>query len=160
MKMKKQVSIFLFFSGFFLLPGYSNGQAEKKDLKENDLFREILLMDSVVFQAFNNRDMDQFKKLFTEDLEFYHDKGGLTGYDQTIQFLKSNTENNNRLKRQLVKESLEVYPIPGYGAMEIGQHTFCHLENGKQDCGTFKFLHIWKKINSEWKITRVISYNH
>ena len=23
--------------------------------------------------------------------------------------------------------------------MEIGEHRFCHKENGKDDCGTFKF---------------------
>ncbi len=98
--------------------------------------------------------------MFTEDLEFYHDKGGLTGYEHTIDFLKTTAQGNNQLKRELVKGSLEVYPIPGYGAMEIGMHRFCHLENGKQDCGTFKFVHIWQKKDNQWKITRVISYDH
>jgi ketosteroid isomerase-like protein len=127
---------------------------------QSDLFKEIFHLDSVLFNAFNSRDIDQFKNLFTEDLEFYHDKGGLTNYEYTIKSLKTTATLNNQLKRELIKESLEVYPIPGYGAMEIGVHTFCHNENGKQDCGTFKFVHIWKKENDEWKITRVVSYGH
>jgi hypothetical protein len=98
--------------------------------------------------------------MFAEDLEFYHDKGGLTGFGQTIDFMRSTVKNNNGLRRDLVKGSLEVYPVPDYGAMEIGSHTFCHLENNKQDCGTFKFVHIWQKKNGVWKITRVVSYDH
>lgn len=124
------------------------------------LYQEIARLDSAVFGAFNRRDQQTFQSLFAEDLEFFHDKGGLTGYQHSIDFLKKTAESNNDLKRQLVKGSLEVYPIPGYGAMQFGEHQFCHTENGKQDCGTFKFIHIWKKINNDWKITRVISYAH
>ena len=127
---------------------------------KDSLYKEIAHMDSVVFHAFNTRDIEKFKSLFNEDLEFYHDKGGLTNYEHTINFMKETAKNNTGLRRDLVKGSLEVYPIPGYGAMEIGTHTFCHLENGKQNCGTFKFVHIWQKKNGEWKITRVVSYDH
>jgi len=137
----------------------SNAQLLDSVANEN-LYKEIAHMDSSVFNAFNNRNIDQFKNLFTEDLEFYHDKGGLTNYQHTIDFMETTAKQNNQLRRELVKGTLEVYPIPGYGAMEIGIHTFCHLENDKQDCGTFKFVHVWKKINGEWKISRVISYGH
>jgi hypothetical protein len=137
----------------------SNAQLPDSVANEN-LYKEIAHMDSSVFNAFNNRNIDQFKNLFTEDLEFYHDKGGLTNYQHTIGFMETTAKQNNQLRRELVKGTLEVYPIPGYGAMEIGIHTFCHLENDKQDCGTFKFVHVWKKINGEWKISRVISYGH
>lgn len=118
-------------------------------------------MDSILFTAFNTRDVIKFGTLFTKDLEFYHDKGGLTNYEYTMNFMKDVAGNkNNDLKRELVKGSLEVYPIPGYGAMEIGAHTFCHMENKKKDCGTFKFVHIWQKKNGEWKISRIVSYDH
>lgn len=128
---------------------------------KDSLYNEIAHMDSVLFNAFNTRDVEKFKSLFSEDLEFYHDKGGLTNYEYTINFMKDVAKNNNNgLRRDLVKGSLEVYPIPGYGAIEIGAHTFCHLENDKQNCGTFKFVHIWQKKNDEWKITRVVSYGH
>ena len=137
----------------------SNAQLQDSVVSKN-LYKEIAHMDSALFNAFNNRNIDQFKNLFAEDLEFYHDKGGLTNYQHTVDFLKTTDSLNNHLKRELVKGTLEVYPIPGYGAMEIGEHTFCHLENGKQNCGTFKFVHIWKKTNGEWKITRVVSYGH
>ena len=123
----------------------TNAQSNQHIPGNQELYQEIAKQDSLLFNAFNTRDIELFKTMFTEDLEFYHDKGGLTGYDHTINFLKTTAQANNQLKRELVKGRLEVYPIPGYGAMEIGMHRFCHLENGKQDCGTFKFVHIWQK---------------
>ena len=137
-----------------------NGQTGNAQPAANSLYKEIASMDSILFNAFNARDTSKFKSMFADDLEFYHDKGGLSGYAETISFMRSVAKENNGLRRDLVKGSLEVYPVPGYGAMEIGNHTFCHMENGKQDCGTFRFVHIWQQKNGTWKITRVVSYGH
>lgn len=137
------------------------GKAQGSQPKPTDsLYQEIARLDSVLFDAFNRRDIQTFQKLFAQDLEFYHDKGGLTNYEYTIKSLQNVASRNDGLRRDLVKGSLEVYPVPGYGAMQMGAHTFCHTEGGKQDCGTFKFAHVWKKMGNEWKITRVISYGH
>jgi hypothetical protein len=154
--MNNQLFYFLFL--IIVISGCSHLNAQEK--KSDRLYSEIAHMDSVLFNAFNNRDTVTFKKLFTTDLEFFHDQGGLTDYAYTIQSLKNAVSRNDGLRRELVPGSLEIYPIPDYGAMEIGAHTFCHQENGKQDCGTFKFVHIWKKTGNEWKITRVVSYGH
>ncbi len=127
----------------------------------DELYRTIAQMDSVLFNAFNNRDVAKLKTLFREDLEFYHDKDGLTGYSHTIEsFIGLAGKKENDLKRELIAGSLEVYPLKDFGAMQIGMHRFCHTENGKSDCGSFKFVHIWKKINGDWKISRVVSYGH
>ncbi|MBA4852312.1 nuclear transport factor 2 family protein [Emticicia sp. BO119] len=126
----------------------------------NTLYNEIAHMDSVLFNAFNNRDSVTIKNIFDESLEFYHDKGGLTNYAQNIESFKIIFGNNNGLHRELVEGSMEVYPVKDYGAMQVAAHTFCHKENGQDDCGTFKFLHIWQKKNGVWKITRVASYDH
>jgi hypothetical protein len=151
----------------FLLPvflimaiSFANAQSKQDSAVNQDLYKEIAHMDSVLFNVFNSHNVDKLKTLFTDDLEFYHDLGGLTNYPQNMEAFKNNFAKNNGLKRELVKGSLEVFPIKDYGAIEIGEHTFCHLENGKQDCGTFKFVHIWQKKNGEWKIARVISYGH
>jgi hypothetical protein len=125
-----------------------------------ELYVEIAHMDSVLFNAFNSRDITEFKTLFTDDLEFYHDKGGLTDYTFSIESLKRTAASNTDLKRELIPGSLEVYPVKDYGAIQIGSHRFCHTENDKPDCGTFKFVHIWKKKDGEWKISRVVSYDH
>jgi len=155
--MERQVFNFLLLLA--LLSGCSQLKAQEKKT-DNTLYYQIAHMDSILFNAFNSRDIETFKNLFTTDLEFYHDKGGLTGYEYTIQSLKNTAAKNDGLRRDLLPGSLEVYPIKDYGAIQIGTHRFCHIENGKQDCGTFKFVHIWKKIGDEWKITRVVSYDH
>ena len=149
--------ILVFFIAVVIITNTAMGQIIKQP---DSLYKEIAHMDSVLFNAFNNRDLEKFKTLFTEDLEFYHDKGGLTDYTYSINSFKNTIAQNNGLRRELVKGSLEVYPIKDYGAIEVGSHTFCHMENGKNDCGTFKFVHVWKRINDQWKISRVISYDH
>ena len=125
-----------------------------------ELYGLISHMDSVMFEAFNAHDGEKLMSLFTEDLEFYHDKDGLGDYQQTSKNFKSLFDQNNGIKRKLIEGSFEVYPINNYGAIEIGTHQFCHMENGKNDCGTFPFIMIWQKRADGWKVSRVISYNH
>lgn len=126
----------------------------------DNLASEILHMDSVLFNAYNTHNLEVMKTVFDKDLEFYHDKGGLTNYEQNIAAFRQNIAANKDLHRELVKGSTEIYPVNNYGAMQIGAHTFCHTENGKQDCGTFKFVHIWKRTPDGWKLARVVSYGH
>jgi Domain of unknown function (DUF4440) len=156
-KMDTRVYILVFL--LLCLSTCTHLQAQDKST-EDTLYRQIAQMDSILFNAFNNRDIKTFGKMFSEELEFYHDKGGLTNYQHTIEFMENTAKNNNGLRRELVPGSLEVYPVKDYGAIEIGTHRFCHLENGRQDCGSFKFVHLWKRTGNEWKLTRVISYGH
>ena len=160
MKIRVNIARVILLPLFLLtINSFANAQS-KQDSNDAILYREIAHMDSVLFDAFNTRNLDKLKTLFTTDLEFYHDLGGVTGYQKNMEAFKSNFKKNNGLRRELVQGSLEVYPVKDYGAMEIGSHTFCHTENGKQDCGTFKFVHIWQKKDGQWKISRVVSYGH
>lgn len=140
--------------------GQKEGQASPAVPVAPALYDEIARLDSLMFDAFNARDLDKLKTYFTADLEFYQDNEGLASYAQTIKDFKVMFEQNIKLRRELVKGSLEVYPVKDYGAIEIGVHRFCHIENGKDECGTFKFLHVWQKRDGGWKIARVISYGH
>jgi ketosteroid isomerase-like protein len=141
--------------------GQNSGEDKKAYVPASKaLYDSIFHMDSVLFDAFNKRDIETLKNIFATDLEFYHDQGGLTNYKQVIENTNKLFEQNNGLKRTLINGSLEVYPINDYGAIQTGRHQFCHQENGKDDCGTFKFVHIWQKRKDGWKLTRVISYCH
>jgi hypothetical protein len=135
--------------------------AKAQGVKSSDsLYRQIIHLDSMVFNAFNTRDTITFNRFFSKDLEFYHDKGGLTGFQLTADFAKAQADRKTDLKRTLVPGTLEVYPVPNYGAIQIGSHKFTHTENGKEVGGIFKFVHVWKKLGNEWKITRILSYDH
>ena len=124
------------------------------------LYDEIAAMDKKLFDAFNARDIEIIGSIFDTTLEFYHDRGGLTGYDQTMKQSKEIFSKPSSPRRELVPGTLEVYPIPNYGAVQIGAHRFCHDDNGKPDCGLFKFVHVWQKKDGNWKLTRVVSYGH
>ncbi len=131
-------------------------QTKKYKPASKDLYDTIAHMDSILFEGFNNRDLDVQKMIFSTDIEFYHDKGSLTNYNQLIENTRNLFDQNTGLKRSLIPGSLEVYPIKDYGAVEIGTHRFCHQENGKDDCGYFKFVHIWQKKDAKGQLTRVI----
>lgn len=134
--------------------------AKEQQPSDDTLYYRILTLDSLLFDAFNRRDSVLFASLFSRDLEFYHDKGGLTGYLETTGFIGRLQHEGSDLQRRLLPGSTEVYPVPGYGAIQTGRHEFCHTENGKKDCGSFRFLHIWKETAGRWEISRVVSYDH
>jgi hypothetical protein len=137
-----------------------SAQEKKVAHTSSELFKEIERADSIMFQAFNMQDMTTFKAMFTEDLEWFQDNGGLIPYKTVFENFGNTFKNENKLSRVLVKGSLEVHPIKDYGAIQIGSHQFRHFENGKEEVGTFKFLMIWNKKDGQWKISRVVSYDH
>jgi hypothetical protein len=53
---------------------------------------------------------------------------------------------------------MEVYPLKGYGAVQIGVHRFHH--QGEEGFGEAKFVTLWQNKDGVWKVTRVISYDH
>ncbi|MCA6361964.1 MAG: nuclear transport factor 2 family protein [Bacteroidetes bacterium] len=126
------------------------------------LFDEIYTQDSLMFAAFNAHDSAGLMAFFSDSLEFYHDKGGLADFAGTASGFQLLFERNKDtgLRRKLVAGTMEVYPVPDYGAIEVCRHEFCHTEAGKEDCGIFKNIMIWKKTGNAWKVTRVISYDH
>lgn len=147
---------------FLLIIGLNLAQAQEKKvaLTSQELYNEIAAMDTILFDAFNAKEMAKFKPLFTEDLEWYQDNGGLLSHEVVFSNFEKMFKNENKLTRQLVQGSFEVYPIKDFGAIEIATHQFRHIENGKEEIGTFKFVAIWKKVDNKWKISRMISYNH
>ncbi len=127
---------------------------------EPSLRDTVLALDKQLFDAFNERDVDTFKRMFDEDIEFFHDIGGLSDYDQAITNTAQLFERDTGLTRELLLDSVSVYPVPDFGAIQVGKHRFCHPENGVMDCGTFDFLHIWRQQEDSWTLVRVVSYGH
>jgi len=130
------------------------------DWRSPTLQAEIAGADSVLFTAFNKRDLTKVMSFFTRDLEFYQDNEGVENYAQTKKDFGQMFGQAAPIRRELVPGSLEVFPIKNFGAMQVGRHRFCHDEGGKEDCGTFSFVHIWRRTHSGWQIARVISYGH
>jgi len=130
---------------------------------QSALYQEIYHTDSLMFNAFNHCDSITYKKFIAPDLEFYHDLGGLSvGVDIEMKSFREMCERGTHIRRELLKSTLEVYPIRNYGAIEIGVHRFYHTNPGQPErvSGTYKFIHVWHKIGDQWQLARVISYAH
>ena len=147
---------------FIYISGSLSAQLDSSVASKNSLFNTIETMDSIFFHAFNTCDTSKSKSLFTKDLEFYHDKGGLTNYEQNLSSIRYRCNSKAKVRRELVAGSMEVYPIGNYGAIETGVHRFYYTEPGKSEQldGSFRFMHIWAYRDNEWKISRVVSYDH
>jgi hypothetical protein len=133
----------------------------KAELTDEELYRTIARLDAEVFDASYRCDLEKFGSFFAEDLEFYHDNGGLVSKSRSS--LVEATKNNlcHKVRRVLVPGTLAVYPLHGYGAVEVGVHRFEHPGREKEDgVGEGRFLHLWRSKDGKWQITRVVSYDH
>lgn len=119
------------------------------------LYKTIVRMDSLYFDTYNHNKAALMDSLTADNIEFYHDRGGLTTSKQEL--LQSIQKNIfGKVQRILTPGSIEVYEIPGYGAIEFGYHSFRNLvENIESEPA--KFMIIWRNQDNRWQITRVVS---
>lgn len=134
------------------------------------LIEEISAADRRLFEAvFNRCDLNASQGLVTDDFEFYHDKWGKTA-DSGAEFLKSirdmcegrKTGRNIQARRELIADSVRIFPLNNFGAIQTGTHKFYGLPPGKAPVlrETGQFTHVWQKVSGQWKLARVLSYDH
>lgn len=137
--------------------------------EQQKLTATILHLDSAFWNAYNNCDTARFKDFVSDDVEFYHDKGGITLGAKAL--IKSLNENicgnlNQRLRREAVEGTVKVYPMQNgnevYGAVISGEHKFYIIGKDKPEfqSGVAGFTQMWQLRNGAWKMTRILSYNH
>ena len=139
---------------FFTLISFNEAP---RSAESKTLYDSIVAMDSRWEDAYNNCKLDVMEEIISEDLEFYHDQGGLL---TSKKILNEALKNNicGKVTRELKKGSIEVYPIANYGAVEMGMHAFHNINDAPNAKSHFaKFVHIWKREKGKWQITRVIS---
>jgi Domain of unknown function (DUF4440) len=140
-----------------LLAAFAQVCFAQDSARSGSLYDELARMDSALFEAaFVTCDADKFRAIFTEDAEFYHDRTGAS-YANDVRTLKS-CPRDNGVTRTLVPGSLEVYPMQGYGAIQIGRHTFARA--GEPGSEVAQFVHLWKREGETWKLARVLSFDH
>jgi len=123
---------------------------------------EILTADRQLFDAYNTCNVAQFSRSLSSDLEFFHDTTGITGHDWMVDALEKRCAERTKYHRSLDEQSVQIFPVPGYGAMEIGTHRFYEkrTDGFEQLDATPGFANVWKKTTDGWKLTRVLSYGH
>ena len=124
-----------------------------------DLEKAITALDTMLFDAYNTCDLKTFDSLLDDNVEFYHDRGGVTlGHAKLTQSIQDNICGGD-VRRELVPGTLEIYFMQGYGAVEIGVHRFVHPKSNSP-AGEGRFMTLWQYKDGNWKITRAISYDH
>lgn len=134
------------------------------------LFNLIKEKDSLLFQiGFNQIDTLIVAGLTANDFEFYHDEHGIT---ETKSGFINNIDGIRALPfktwRTLVNGSMEVFPLYKdnsqvlYGAIQNGTHDFYQQNEGEdaRKTNTARFTHLWIIENGDWKLKRVLSYDH
>ena len=126
---------------------------------DQKLYDEILGMDEKFFNAYNNCDLETQASIYSDSIEFFHDKGGLmTSKEQIIEGTKNNI--CGKVTRELVEGSVEVYPINNYGAVQTGYHKFFNNQEPDAKSIPSKFIVIWQNNKGNWKMTKVISLHN
>ena len=136
-------------------------------LQLGQLYIDIAKADNGYFSAQNDCDLEKYSSFLSEDFEFFHDKSGFTAskdremLDMSV-FCGKEQRARQPLRRERVEGSLKVYAMDNYGALEHCEHVFyLQINDGTEKLvGSGKMTALWKQINNQWKLTRVISYDH
>lgn len=135
----------------------------------DSLVAEIMAMDELLFgRGFNRCDLSVYESILADDLEFYHDLGGLTSgrVAFTEDFRKGICASPYKPRREIVSESVKVYPLANqgaiYGAIETGAHRFYETPPGQAErqTGEAQFTLLWLKDGERWKLKRALSFDH
>ncbi len=139
---------------------HARAQTAQNPPAPDSLFQTVGLLDTALFDAYNRCDLEKLGSLVADDLEFYHDKTGLSvGKERFLADIQKYI--CGKVRRDLVAGTLEVYPIKDYGAVELGTHRFHHPgHDDTEQVGEAKFVTLWQNKGGDWKITRAISYDH
>ncbi len=127
--------------------------------------QDVRAADARYWQAFNRCDMRAMDDLFTDDVEFYHDRTGLTASKAAvIESLRKGPCNSPalRLRRDAVEGSVQFDALAGGFALLSGTHRF-HVRDADQPerlDGQAHFTNLWQSVDGHWRMRRVFSYAH
>src|SRR4249919_2177795 len=134
------------------------------------LTEQIAQADTALFTLyFAGCDAARMRSMVTPDVEFYHDKGGMIAHNAdgfVADYMKEceakKAPDAWRSRRELVRSSLAVDPVPGHGAIETGEHLFYERkgEGPEKLVGRARFAIVWKLDPDGWKMSRALSYSH
>lgn len=133
--------------------------ADAPDTRGGALFDSLAVADSLLFDAFYVRcDADATIAMYTADAEFYHDQGGVKVGADAMAAFRSFCARDNGVRRVLVAGSVRVFPIAGFGAVQLGRHRFVHADGSPS--GEAKFIQLWQRTPAGWRATKTISVDH
>jgi len=160
-RLSSRVPLFLFLLAICVPRSSAQAVPSLSNIKSQaELDKAVGALDAALFDSYNRCDLEKFASFFADDVEFYHDQGGVTlGKVALTESVKKNI--CGKTTRELVPGTLQVHFMKGYGAVEMGVHRFHHPSHeDTEGVGEASFIHLWQYKEGAWKITRVISYDH
>ncbi len=139
-------------------------------LKAQDMAAEkkVMKADSLFWSGYNSCDLGLQERLIADDIEFYHDKGGVTmGKTAMLASIEKNLCGPDyRLRRVPLDSTVKIHLLKSadtvYGALITGEHVFYLKPSGKPERldGHALFANLWLLKEGKWKMSRVLSYDH
>ena len=119
--------------------------------------------------VFDGCDPERLATMLTADFEMYHDRDGVVARSSEA-FVREYGESCSarqapdawRSRRELVAATLNVHPVPGFGAIEDGEHLFYERRGDGPEhlAGRARFTQLWQLTPEGWRLARVFSYGH
>jgi ketosteroid isomerase-like protein len=121
--------------------------------------------DARYWQAYNACDLRKMGDLLTDDVEFYHDKTGLTASKSAVlDSLRKGpcADPASHLRREAVDVSIRFHPLAGGFALLSGTHRFHVRKTGEAERldGQAEFTNVWQSVDGQWRMRRILSYAH
>jgi hypothetical protein len=134
------------------------------------LTRAIVARDAEFFGLyFTGCDPGRLRNMLAPDVEFYHDQGGFAFRnadamvaDYARDCAAKKAPDAWRSRRALVPATLRVDPVPGYGAIEDGEHYFYERKGDgpEKRVGYGRFTIVWALAPDGWRMSRALSFAH
>jgi hypothetical protein len=131
--------------------------------------KTVLEKDALFWTGYNTCNYEQMSEFLTDDVEFYHDKGGITlGKSALVDSIRKNLCSNPsfRTRREAETGTVRVYLMKNsnvtYGAIVSGDHYFFNSYDRKPEKreGIAKFMSLWILKGNTWKMSKILSYDH
>lgn len=135
------------------------------------LTQTIAAREAALFHTFFQEcDPPKLATFLAPDFEMYHDRDGKVAgtAQQLVDLYARQCEAKKqpgawRSRRELVAGALHVDPVPGFGAIEEGDHVFYERQGDGPEklVGKGHFVQLWQlEPDGEWRLARVLSYKH
>lgn len=135
------------------------------------LTEQIAARDAEFFETFfEGCDPQRVRSMIADDIEMYHDKGGFVwrGAEAVVaEYARACAERRKpdswRSRRELVRSTLRVDPVPGHGAIEDGVHLFYERKGDGPErlAGRARFTQLWTLgADGAWRLARIFSFAH
>lgn len=147
-----------------LAPASVLGRAKGTIATPADAETAVRAADAAFWTAFNACDAASMGLYLADDVEFYHDKTGLTRSRAALveSMMKGPCGSPGlRMRRQIAETGTRFDPVPGYGGVLSGDHDF-YATSGKGPerlATTAHFVEVWH-FEGRWRMTRVLSLAH